>query len=68
MEYGFIRHLLWQSLIVPYLNENRCISGADHVRIYQPGEQSYLKAIQRFVELIQQQNTSQPPNNSGAAD
>ncbi|MEM7761065.1 MAG: alpha/beta fold hydrolase, partial [Cyanobacteria bacterium P01_A01_bin.40] len=26
------------------------ISGADHVRIYQPGEQSYLKAIQRFIE------------------
>lgn len=30
------------------------ISGADHVRIYQPGEQSYLRAIQRFVELTQQ--------------
>ena len=30
------------------------ISGADHVRIYQPGEQSYLKAIQRFVELTQE--------------
>ncbi|MGG6241748.1 alpha/beta hydrolase [Nodosilinea sp. AN01ver1] len=44
------------------------ISGADHVRIYQPGEQSYLKAIQKFVELTQQQNTSQPPNYSGAAD
>jgi len=44
------------------------ISGADHVRIYQPGEQSYLKAIQKFVELTQQQNTSQPPNHSGAAD
>lgn len=29
------------------------ISGADHVRIYQPG-QSYLTGIQRFVELIQQ--------------
>lgn len=29
------------------------ISGADHVRIYQPGDQSYLKAIQRFVELTQ---------------
>lgn len=28
------------------------ISGADHVRIYQPGEQSYLKAIQRFVESL----------------
>ena len=27
------------------------ISGADHVRIYQPGDQSYLKAIQRFVAL-----------------
>jgi uncharacterized protein len=26
------------------------ISGADHVRIYQPREQSYLRAIQRFVE------------------
>ncbi|WP_316435656.1 alpha/beta fold hydrolase [Leptolyngbya sp. NK1-12] len=34
------------------------ISGADHVRIYQPGEQSYLKAIQRFVELAQLQNTN----------
>lgn len=29
------------------------IQGADHVRIYQPGERSYLKAIQRFVEKIQ---------------
>ncbi|WP_430684039.1 alpha/beta hydrolase [Leptolyngbya sp. AN02str] len=29
------------------------IPGADHVRIYQPGEQSYLKAIQRFVEWIE---------------
>ena len=28
------------------------ISGADHVRIYQPG-QSYLKAIQKFVELME---------------
>ncbi|WP_439341173.1 alpha/beta hydrolase [Vacuolonema iberomarrocanum] len=28
------------------------IPGADHVRIYQPGEQSYLKAIQRFVESL----------------
>jgi uncharacterized protein len=44
------------------------ISGADHVSIYQPGEQSYLKAIQRFVELIHQPTTRQPPNNSGAAD
>lgn len=44
------------------------ISGADHVRIYQPGEQSYLKAIQRFIELVQQQNISQPPNDSGAVD
>lgn len=26
------------------------IPGADHVRIYQPGERSYLKAIQTFVE------------------
>jgi fermentation-respiration switch protein FrsA (DUF1100 family) len=42
------------------------ISGADHVRIYQSGEQSYLKAIQKFVELTQQQNTSQPLSNSGA--
>ena len=32
------------------------ISGADHVRIYQPGEQSYLKAIQRFVESLQQRD------------
>jgi hypothetical protein len=44
------------------------ISGADHVRIYQPGEQSYLKVIQKFVELTQQQNASQSPNNLGAAD
>jgi hypothetical protein len=44
------------------------ISGADHVRIYQPGEQSYLKAIQRFIELVQQQNINQPPNRSGATD
>jgi hypothetical protein len=44
------------------------ISGADHVKIYQPGEQSYLKAIQRFIESVQQQNISQPPNHSGAAD
>ncbi len=44
------------------------IPGADHVRIYQPGEQSYLKAIQKFFELTQQRNTSQPPNHSGAAD
>jgi uncharacterized protein len=29
------------------------ISGADHVKIYQLGEQSYLKAIQRFVKLTQ---------------
>ncbi len=29
------------------------ISGADHVKIYQ-SEQSYLKAIQRFVEFIEQ--------------
>ena len=44
------------------------ISDADHVKIYQTGEQSYLKAIQRFVELTQQQSISQPHNNSGAAD
>ncbi len=44
------------------------ISGADHVRIYKPGEQSYLKTIQRFVELTQQHSNSYPPNNSGAAD
>jgi uncharacterized protein len=30
------------------------ISDADHVRIYQPGEQSYLKAIQKFVQSTQQ--------------
>lgn len=28
------------------------ISRAEHVRIYQPGDQSYLKAIQRFVESL----------------
>lgn len=28
------------------------ISGAEHVRIYQPGDQSYLKAIQRFVKSL----------------
>lgn len=44
------------------------ISKADHVRIYQPGEQSYLKAIQKFVELTPESNTNQPPNNLGAAD
>jgi uncharacterized protein len=44
------------------------ISGADHVSIYRPGKQSYLKAIQQFVELTQKQNTSHLPNNSGAAD
>ncbi|MEA5448312.1 alpha/beta fold hydrolase [Leptolyngbya sp. CCNP1308] len=43
------------------------ISGADHVRIYQPGEQSYLKAIQRFIEFIQQQNVSQPYEHSKGA-
>lgn len=44
------------------------ISGADHVRIYQPGEQSYLKAIQRFVGLTEQQSTSQSPNSLGAVN
>jgi uncharacterized protein len=44
------------------------ISGADHVRIYRPGKQSYLKAIQRFIESVQQQNISQPPSHSDAAD
>lgn len=44
------------------------IPDADHVRIYQPGEQSYLKAIQRFTEFVQQHNPGQPPNNSSAAD
>ncbi|MEL6902647.1 MAG: alpha/beta fold hydrolase [Cyanobacteria bacterium J06606_4] len=29
------------------------ISGADHVRIYQPGPQSYLKAIEKFIEQTQ---------------
>lgn len=29
------------------------IPDADHVRIYQPGNHSYLKAIQQFVKLIQ---------------
>ncbi|MBI4782063.1 MAG: alpha/beta fold hydrolase [Oscillatoriophycideae cyanobacterium NC_groundwater_1537_Pr4_S-0.65um_50_18] len=28
------------------------ISGAEHVRIYQPGDQSYLRAIQKFVESL----------------
>jgi hypothetical protein len=39
----------------------RFISGADHVSIYQPGEQSYLKAIQKFIGLMQQQTVNQPP-------
>ena len=26
---------------------------AEHVRLYQPGAQSYLRAIQQFVELLQ---------------
>lgn len=30
------------------------ISGAEHVRLYQPGTQSYLRAIQQFVERLQQ--------------
>ncbi|HEY9618131.1 MAG TPA: alpha/beta hydrolase [Microcoleaceae cyanobacterium] len=29
------------------------IADADHVRIYQPGNQSYLKAIHQFMKLIQ---------------
>lgn len=29
------------------------IPDADHVRIYQPGNHSYLKAIQQFVKLVQ---------------
>lgn len=44
------------------------IPGADHVRIYQPGEQSYLKAIQKFIDLTQQHNTSRTLNHSGAVD
>ncbi|MBD1823848.1 alpha/beta fold hydrolase [Cyanobacteria bacterium FACHB-DQ100] len=28
------------------------ISGADHVRIYQPGNNSYLRAIKRFVDSL----------------
>ncbi len=28
------------------------IAGAEHVRLYQPGAQSYLRAIQRFVEFL----------------
>ncbi|MBD0268844.1 MAG: alpha/beta fold hydrolase [Cyanobacteria bacterium Co-bin8] len=28
------------------------ITGADHVRIYQPGERSYLKAIASFIESL----------------
>ena len=28
------------------------IAGANHVRIYQPADQSYLRAIQRFVESL----------------
>lgn len=28
------------------------IAGADHVRIYQPADRSYLRAIQRFVESL----------------
>jgi uncharacterized protein len=44
------------------------ISDADHVRIYQPGEQSYLKALQRFVELTQRQKNSQTHSNSSGVD
>ncbi|MBW4473163.1 MAG: alpha/beta hydrolase [Stenomitos rutilans HA7619-LM2] len=36
------------------------IAGAEHVRLYQPGTQSYLKAIQRFLRLLQQQNGVHP--------
>ncbi len=28
-------------------------SGAEHVRLYQPGTQSYLRAIQQFVRFLQ---------------
>ncbi|HEY9738438.1 MAG TPA: alpha/beta fold hydrolase, partial [Trichocoleus sp.] len=28
------------------------IAGGDHVRIYQPGDQSYLKAIQKFIDTL----------------
>jgi hypothetical protein len=32
------------------------------VSIYQPGERSYLKAIQKFIGLTQQQTVNQPLN------
>lgn len=34
------------------------ISGADHVRIYQPGNRSYLKAIQQFIRITQPQTVN----------
>ena len=37
------------------------ISGAEHVKIYQPGDQSYLRAIQRFVELLERGRMAKEP-------
>jgi fermentation-respiration switch protein FrsA (DUF1100 family) len=37
------------------------ISGAEHVKIYQPGDQSYLRAIQRFVELLERGRMTNEP-------
>jgi uncharacterized protein len=30
------------------------ITGAEHVKIYQPGDRSYLRAIEKFVESLPQ--------------
>ena len=37
------------------------IAGAEHVKIYQPGNQSYLRAIQRFVELLERGRMANEP-------
>jgi uncharacterized protein len=43
------------------------ISDAEHVRIYQPGEQSYLKAIQRFIGIMQQRRAFEKQPGGGSA-
>ncbi len=35
------------------------ITGAEHVRLYQPGVQSYLRAIQRFVGILPERGVGQ---------
>lgn len=42
------------------------IPGAEHVRIYQPGDKSYLRAIQKFVESLPQKGTNPQPNHPTA--